>query len=599
MDKLFNEFPPVSMQQWIDQIKKDLKSDDLSKIIRKTIDNLQIEPFYRKENTENLPFLNSLPAKFPFLRGYKNHNKWAIRHNFIVKDLKKTVSEIENQNDREIDIIGLQFGEKFNLSENQLLELIKGHKKIAFCAFENVEDIFPMLEKFNLEQAFLNFDPFTHLAFVGKNYKSEQETQNNIEKLISNSNEKYKTIGINTHHFANAGATPAQQIAIALSIAAQYFDFATSKNIPLEKAIKNLWFTIGIGCEFFLEISKIRAFRYLYSKLIEAFDSNLKEKAITHIHGVTLKRNKTIYDSYSNMLRTSIEAFAGIVANVDSLSVIPFDAIYQTPNEFSNRIAINQQIVLKNEAYADRYVDPAGGSYYVENLTNKLIETAWKLFLEIEQKGGYSKAIESNFIQNLVNEIVQKEKANVETGKTPILGTNKYPNVAENLAELKIEKPLDISDLKKENSTFTTLKTERLAENFEQLRQKTEKSKKIPKVFMLTYGNTAMRRARADFSLNFFAVAGFKVIDNLGFDTVEAGIEAAMKENADIIVLCSSDEEYTSMAQKCSTLNNKIIVVAGNPASRPEIEAIGIKNFIHVKSNLFAELANYQKLLNI
>lgn len=599
MDKLFNEFPPISTQEWIEQIKIDLKSDDLSKIIRKTIDNLQIEPFYRKENTENLPFFNSLPTKFPFVRGYKNHNKWAVRHNFVIKDIKQTVKEIENQNDREIDILGLQLGEKFNFSSKQLAELINSYKKVAFCAFQNVEEVYPMLDSLNLEQAYINFDPYTYNAFVGKFYKPTEEINQKIKELLSNTNTKYKTVGINVHHFANAGATPTQQIAIAIAIAAQYLDFATSNNIPLQTAINNIWFTIGIGCEFFLEISKIRAFRYLYSKLIEAFDANLKENAITHIHGVTLKRNKTIFDAYTNMLRTSIEAFAGIVANVDSMSVIPFDAIYQTPNDFSNRIAINQQIILKNEAYADKYVDPAGGSYYVENLTNKLIDTAWKLFLEIEQNGGYLKALESNFIQNKIIEISQKESVNVETGKTPILGTNKYPNVNENLASLKIEKPLDISDLKKEQSNYVTLKIERLAEKFEQLRMKTEKSNKTPKVFLLTYGNAAMRRARADFSLNFFAVAGFKVIDNLGFETIDAGVETAIKENADIVVLCSSDEEYAAMAQKCSKIQNKIIVVAGNPTSRNEIEAIGIKNFIHVKSNLLSELTNYQKMLNI
>lgn len=600
MEKLFSEFPPVSKEQWIEQIKKDLKTDDLSKLMRKTLDGLVFEPFYTKGDTDKIPFINNLPGTFPFLRGYKVHNNWLKRHNFYFENIEKTRNEILQQSDRELDIIGISFGKNINLTVDELKKLMDGLKNVAFCAYENLENIYKSLNDLNLEKAFLHFDPFTYYAFCGKFYKDKRQIEDSIIELLSNDNENYKTLGINLHHYANAGATQMQQLAIALALISQYFDLATENKIPPEKILKNIWITIGVNSEFFMEIAKIRAFRYLYSKLVEAFFPEYKTQAITHIHAVTVKRNKTIYDPYVNMLRTSIEAFAAVIANADSLSILPYNAIFEHPTDFSNRIAINQQIILKEEAWAHKYVDPIGGSYYVENLTKSLIENAWNLFLEIENQGGFLKAIENEFIQNKIFEIIQKEKEGVQTGRISILGTNKYPNRTEKIGEKNIKAFAEISDMKENEGSFKTLKIERIATDFEQLRLKTEKSGKNIKVFLLTYGDVAMRRARADFSGNFFAVAGFEIIDNPGFENLDQGIQEAIKSDSQIIVLCSSDDQYLMMSQKCvEKIKDKILVIAGNPATRQEIENLGIKNFIHIKSNIYNELSNFQKMLNI
>ncbi len=601
MDKLFNEFQSPTKQQWLDTIKTDLKGADIEKLVRTTIDGLKINPFYIKEETENLPITNTLPDKFPFLRGYKVNNDWTIRQDYFFSNANETNSKATKALEKQVNRAGFNFGKKFNLNQNDLENLLNGIDNVAFESYENIEVVLDLLKKSTAKPSFasINFDPVTYYAFNGTFYKNQEELWNKAGELLSNDKKEFKTVGINVNHYANAGATPVMQLAFALAIAAEYFSFATEKNISFEKVLANISFNFAVGTEYFLEISKFRAFRYLYAKFVEAYDSNLKDKAKTYVHAVTQRRNKTIYDAHVNTLRTTIEALAAVIGGVDSLNVESFNQVFAKSDDFSERIAVNQQILLKEEAYTNKVVDTAGGSYLIENMTVNLIEKAWELFLKIQENGGFCDSIRSNMISSLVNEIANKELANVETGRISILGTNKFPNRTENLSKLKIEKPCEISDFAIADAPFKTLKIERLSEKFEELRQKVEKSQSFPKVFLLTYGNVAMRRARADFSGNFFACAGFEIIDNNGFETIEQGIDEAKKSNAQFIILCSSDDMYLDIATKvCNALNNKVIIVAGNPENKNEIEQAGVKHFIHIKSNTYKELVEFQKLMN-
>ncbi len=259
------------------------------------------------------------------------------------------------------------------------------------------------------------------------------------------------------------------------------------------------------------------------------------------------------------------------------------------------------QIILKEEAYFDKVVDPAAGSYYIETLTASLANEAWKEFLRIESLGGYSKSFISGDIHEKVNKQAEKLYSEVSARKYTLVGTNQYPNFNEQmLAQLEksvyYKKNIDL-----DNIIAKPLEAIRISTPIEQVRLKTELSEKRPKVFMLTIGNLAMRLARSQFSCNFFAVAGFEVIDNNGFATVAEGIEAANNRKADIIVLCSSDEEYTTYAPEAFQLINgkAIFVVAGNPPCMEELKSKGIENFISIRSNVLETLTYYQKLLGI
>ena len=263
---------------------------------------------------------------------------------------------------------------------------------------------------------------------------------------------------------------------------------------------------------------------------------------------------------------------------------------------------LNQQIILKEESYFNKVQDPSAGSYYIENLTNSLVEEAWKIFLTINEKGGFFEALKQNFIQDEIKRIAEERNMDIATKKEIFLGTNQYPNSNETIKD-QIEKQnaFDIKIDIEGELIVEPIKFYRGAEAFEELRLKTEKiAGKKPDVFLFTFGNVTMRKARAGFSSNFFACAGFNVIDNNGFSTVEEGIEAAKKSGAEIIVICSSDDQYETIAPEINNKlgNDKIIVVAGYPKKIMEqLKTEGLEYFIHVKSNVLEMLTTFQELI--
>ncbi|MDE6369054.1 MAG: methylmalonyl-CoA mutase small subunit, partial [Muribaculaceae bacterium] len=292
------------------------------------------------------------------------------------------------------------------------------------------------------------------------------------------------------------------------------------------------------------------------------------------------------------------EARSAALAGVDSITVVPFDTPYKTPDAFSERIARNQQFLLKEESHLDKVVDPAGGSYYVETLTLSIANEAWKLFLAVVDKGGFFAEVANGEVQKAVNESCEKRHTDVARRKEILLGTNQYPNINEKAAD-KIETKACCCSCGNAESAQGGLLMKRAATDFEDLRLATEAAAKRPKVFMLTIGNLAMRLARAQFSTNFFGCAGYEIIDNLGFDTVQQGVDAALEKGADVIVLCSSDDEYATLAPEAfKYLDGRAqFVVAGAPACMDDLKAIGINDFIHVRCNVLDTLKEFNAKL--
>ncbi len=604
MEKLFTDFPKISTQEWKELINKDIKGVSFDKkLVWKTIEGLNIEPFYTIDDLKETNFLENKIGEFPFGRGNKTKsNDWLVVQDIIVKDIEKANKKALNILEKGVDAVKFVFEKEFNLEKNQFSQLLAGidleNTEINFSAESKIEDCPTLLideaKKQNIESSeikgSISYDPLSKAVLTGNLNKWDKKKFLQVLEF-ANILPNFGLININILNFANAGATAVQQLAFAISIASEYMTCITDNNY---RVAKNIRFSYAVGSSYFIEIAKFRASRYLWSKIIEAFVPDDLNLAKTKIYATTFRSNKTIYDPHVNMLRTTTEAMSAIIGGVDALTIEPYDAVFANANEFSERVARNQQIILRDEAYLDKVVDISAGSFYIENLTASLIEAAWSLFLEIEEKGGYIKCLESNFIQTLIADTNKKRDFLIATGRQSILGTNIYPNQNEKVDN--IEPLLNINN--KEQHDFEAIKMYRGAEVFEKLRQKTLQANKTYKVFLLTYGNPVMRKARADFSENFYAVAGFKIINNTGFETIEQGIEESIKQDADIVVLCSSDDSYVEM---CEVINksaiNKIIVVAGYPKNAKQLEQLGIENFIHVKSNLLEELQQIQNKL--
>ena len=611
-EKLFSDFPAVTTQEWMDKIMVDLKGADYEKkLVWKTNEGFKVKPFYRREDLEGLKTTEGLPGQYPYIRGNKkDDNTWFVRQDIRVDNPAEANAKALDLLNKGIDSLGFHIKAK-DLNADYIRTLLKDiccecvELNFKTCQRHTVELAKLLTEYFKEKgynpeklQGSLDFDPISRMMKKGKN----------VSGLIANAKElvevmapypKFRCIAVNSLALNNAGAYIYQELGYALAWGNEYLSRLTEAGVSADLVAKKIKFNFGISSNYFMEIAKFRAARMLWADIVNEYHPACQCACQMAVHAETSSFNLTLFDAHVNLLRTQTEAMSAAIAGVDSITVTPFDKAYETPNDFSERIARNQQLLLKEESHLNRIVDPAAGSYYIENLTVSIAKQAWDLFLQTEEAGGMVKAVLDSSVQNAINSSNRARHEAVSKRKEILLGTNQYPNFNETAGEKAPLEHACCCGHGDEAGEFATLNTDRAASEFEALRLETEHSGKRPKAFMLTIGNLAMRQARAQFSCNFLACAGYEVIDNLGFPTVEEGIEAAMKANADIVVLCSSDDEYAEYAIPAfKALNGRaMFIVAGAPACMDELKAAGIENFIHVRCNVLETLKEYNKKL--
>ncbi len=611
-EKLFSDFTAPSRQEWREKIEVDLKGADYQKkMVWRTNEGFSMEPFYIKEDVEKLATVNALPGEFPYVRGNKKaDNEWFVR-----QDIKCECAKCANE--KALDILNkgvnsLGFVIPANeLSAEYIETLLEGiyvecvELNFTTCQAHSLELaklLVAYFEKKGADKAkvagSINFDPIEKMISKGKDTTALLAQAKEMVEVLKDY-PQFSAVAVNAYKLTNAGAYSYQDLGYALAWGNEYMAELTEAGVDACLAAKNIKFNLGINGVYFMEIAKIRAARMLWAQIVSQY-TECKEAAKMHICAITTTYNQTVFDSYVNMLRSQTEAMSAAIGGVDSIVVVPFDEPYETPTEFAERIARNQQLLLKDECHFDRMVDVAGGSYFIEELTSALAGQAWKLFLDVEEKGGFLAETKAGNIQNTINETNAARHANAGKRKEFLLGTNQFPNFTEK-SEGKEPVACCCACSSKEEATMPAIQTSRLASDFESLRLTTEKAAKVPVAFMLTIGNLAMRQARAQFSCNFLAAAGYKVIDNLGFATVEEGVDKALEAGADIVVICSSDDEYAEYAIPAyKYLNGRALyVVAGAPACSEDLKAAGIENFINVKSNQLATLKEYNQKLGI
>lgn len=610
---LFSEFPEVSATDWKNAIIKDLKGADYDKkVVWKTPEGFEVKPFYSSKDLTNVTNLSST-------RGYNTeNNNWEISQEIILKNIidanKAAVDALCKGADSVSFIIPENITEiiKDQKDFSGLLEGIYLEKNtLRFISGDNSGYLFGLLEieiknqniDPNKVRVIFDCSPIGDLTTKG-HFCSEENLFEKASALITSTSKKYpqiKLLGVNGYSFKNAGSLITQELAYSIAIASEYISLISEKGADIKNIANHLTFNFGVSSNYFMEIAKLRSARVLWEKLLEAYLPENTEVIPMNIHSITSDRNMAAYDYHTNLLRETTESMSAIIGGTQSLTVRPFDSVFGSTNEISQRLSRNIQIVLKEEAHLNKVVDIAGGSYYIENLTKDITEQAWKLFLEIEEKGGYIKAFENIFIQEQISVTQQKSDLALATQNEILLGVNRYPDLNENIAKHFSKNKIANKSCDKNKKIAEPIKIYRGSSAFEALRLKTEAMKETPKVFLLTFGNLASLKARAFFATNFFGCAGFKIQDNAKFETIEAGIKAAIDSKAEIVVMCSSDEEYIeAVPQIAKELKSKtILVLAGYPKDLIETyKKEGIEHFIHLKSNLLEELQNFQKILS-
>jgi methylmalonyl-CoA mutase len=364
------------------------------------------------------------------------------------------------------------------------------------------------------------------------------------------------------------GGTAVQELGYGIALGVEKLVEKLEEGRGVDEAAASIHFVFAIGSNYFFEIAKLRAARLLWAHAVWAFQPQKEASCLMKIHACTALSNKSIYDPFANVLRATTEAMAAVIGGCDSLEVRPFG--------FGSRLAVNIQKLIKEESHLDCVADPAGGSYYVEWLTDALAHKGWELFQLVEGEGGYTKA-KASVESALAESRAAKEKA-VASRRRTLVGVNNYPDLKETSVD-PVEEPQGIW---------------RAAKAFEQLRGRTEASVrergKRPKVLLLERGDLTMRQARSQFSQNFFGCAGFEIEISHEYQHTDA----------DLIVLCSSDPEYLTLAEEVCPNVKQPVIVAGDPKAQLDpLKATGVQGFIHIRTDAITALTEWQNRLGI
>ncbi|WP_370224754.1 methylmalonyl-CoA mutase family protein [Cytobacillus sp.] len=606
LKKMIKEkFPQQTNQDWEQNAEKALKGKSLETLSRNTYENIKLKPLYSREDM-GTGALSQYPGLEDFRRGsyaagYLSE-KWKVAQ-------KISASSSEELSDK--------LHAAINKGQTALAfepELLKNPEKIS-AAVGELYDKYPFSVDAGPNQhlliaglsavkgqekvsGYIAADPLAIAAADSLNGRSIDELYENLNETVSVAAvnlPSLKTIMVNSAIYHNGGANAVQELAFSLAAGVNHLQYFLEKGKSTEEMLSKMVFKFAVGSNFFMEIAKLRAARVLWGKVAEAYGADGDGKKMV-ISAETSFFTKSAYDSYVNMLRAGNEAFAAILGGVQYLHVSPFNDPEGSQTPFSERIARNTQLILREEAHLLKVSDPAGGSWYIEHLTNELISKSWELFLEIEEQGGMADALQSGWVQDQIIQVLEKKKKDVHTRKQSIIGTNIYANLDEKPLQIEME------TVRNSRSDLKTITQVRLSESFEGLRNLSErlKGKGIrPEAGLICLGALKDHKARADFISGFLAPGGVDAVKSGSVYNPEDAEAFIQKTNCRHYFICGSNELYDSMAvplikQLKEAFPSAEIYLAGLPEEREkdEYENAGIGGYIHVKSDCYETLLN-------
>ena len=645
----FDEFEIPSYEEWKEAVVALLKGKPFEKsMFTKTYEGITLNPIYRMEDLEGLTHNKTYPGMESNLRGANAsgyiHKPWTIAQkcdaktpseaNEMVKYelLKGSTAasvvldtatrkgyDVDTANKEEIADIGVSLSTLSDVNkllddvdlEKFEIDIYAGASNIALLSAVAVVCEQKKLSLKKLHGA-ITADPIGELALDGKLTRPLDEYYDEMAHSICWA-EKFapelKTVVVNTDVYHNGGANDIQEVAYAMNEAVTYMKSMERRGIDVNTFCRHLRFHFSIGANFFMEIAKLRSVKMIWAQIVKNCGGDDIAQKI-NVYVSTSSFCQTVYDPYVNLLRAATQSFSAVVGGMDGMFVKPFDHCIRPSDEFSRRIARNIQIMEQHEFNFIQPIDPAGGSWYLEPLTEEFTQKAWAKFQEIEAHGGLIKALENNTVQIAINEVLQARFKNLATRKDRAVGNNMYPNMTEKLLEVpeidfdkiiadrKMALKVNVKvrdndyvklllseigkrDFSEHGSLINTVKQtikagatlgeistaltgeatgevieailpHRWTERYEQLRHRTEKylekTGENVNIFLANMGPIPQHKARADFVTSFMQVAAFNVLTNNSFPTVEEAVEAAIDSNADVAIVCSTDSTYPELA---------------------------------------------------
>lgn len=616
-----DEFTAPTYEEWKAEAIASLKGADFDKkLLTRTYEGITLKPIYTKADFAGN---EEVPGQGDYLRGTFESgyiaNPWAIAQEIKACCPQKANEKLRHAIARGTTAINLNLGHDIKVeSAEDMKELfanvdlcnVELHIRTGASALKLIKLAVENVNGFKNAKGCFGADPLGKLACKGALSESSEKLYDDMAETVKYAEKnapELRTVLCDGNVYVNGGASAVQEAAYVLATASEYMSALINRGVSADTAAKSIRLSFALSSNFFMEIAKLRAIRVVFSKIARAYGCD-NEAAKANVFARTAQFNKTVFDPYVNILRDTTEAFSGVVGGVNAMQVAPLDEPIGESDETTERIARNIQIMLQQEFNLMQPVDPAGGSWYVETLTEQLIEAISARFKEIEAEGGMLEALKRGDVQKEIAAVMTERFKKLATRADRAVGTNMYANMSEKPLHREAKAKCCNGHCACDNLaiTVTPVAKHRLTEQFEAVRSATDldaqKMGRRMSVFLANMGPIPQHKARADFSTGFFEVGGFKVISNDGFSTVEEAAKAAVASEACAVVICSTDDTYPQLVPELAKLikasgKNMSVILAGapDPEQKANYDAAGVDEYIHVRANCLEILRKLQK----
>ncbi|WP_426886325.1 methylmalonyl-CoA mutase family protein [Rossellomorea vietnamensis] len=567
-------FERVGLQEWKAKAEESLKGKPIDHIYKETYEGFTLKPLYTKEDID----------KKQSTERHSSKRDWKVAQRVTAEDedsLPDLLSTALTRGQDTVSFTDYNGSLSKNVMEKIFTLAIKEKAPLFHIASLDSEGFSLLKEEYSRLTGVFGADPVTEM--VGENSSEKMNTWIEHITYLKESAPQLRTIVVDTSSLNEAGANAIQEMAYALAAGVTVLEKLKNEGWSAEQAAGKLIFNFSIGSSFFTEISKLRAFRTLWKNVAEAYELSDTEAVIS---AETSVFTKSKLDPYVNMLRAGNETFSAVLGGADYIHTAPFDQVSGTTSPFSERIARNTQLILSQESHLNKVSDPAGGSYYIESLTNTLAEQAWKKFQVLDGNGGLIKVLRDGTLQHEIKLVFDRRQKDVATRKQNLIGTNVYSNLEESSAGY-------LSSEQKQQ--LHGMKPQRLSADFENLRERALSLKDKPLAGLILLGKIKQHKARADFVSGFLAAGGIGVLRSRDCLGVQDAVSFVEESKADYFVICGRDEDYEAMAKEILASikrEGRQIDLAGRLSkdAMEELQEAGLDSSIYLGQNMTEKL---------
>ncbi|MBM7648113.1 methylmalonyl-CoA mutase [Bacillus ectoiniformans] len=573
-------FADVSFDQWKETAEASLKGKPLSRLHTQTYENITLKPLYLPEDVESNE-VDQHPGELYFTRGFHKggylQKPWRMANAAVSSSASELKEKLKKALDAGQDTLAFSADDLAEGTYSEVADILTNLNNEQYPLYIKTKDHFLAAAAF-LQKAGLSNETIGVLGSdVVSNYASKGIVLNEkglnlqLEALeeLKRTYPNVKTLLVDTTPYHSAGGNAVQEIALALSEAVFYLEWLTDKGWTADEVSSKLVFHFAVGSQFFIETAKIRAFRKIWTTLCQAYGISEEAMKVT-ISAETSEFTLSQLDRHVNILRTGSQAFSAVLGGVEYLQVTPFDRPTGSESVLGARIARNIPMLLRSESHLEKVVDPAGGSYFVESITEEIGKNAWSYFLSIEDKGGILSALKDGTLQNEFADMMKKRMNDLATRKKSMIGTNVYADLGETLPEADqvnavslANKEIDsfaslvnqITDettiaslhVKESGEAISPLQTSRLSEPFEQLRKEAKRIEAkggTLKAGLIGLGKLKEYKPRADFVAGVLSTGGISVESSGDCQTVEEAVQFVKESGLSYFCICGKDEAY-------------------------------------------------------